>query len=257
MPTKSNFKNKKLIVFDLDGTLTKSKSDADKEMVLLLGRLLQVKKVAVIGGGKFLQFKRQFLAKLDYPPELFQNLFLFPTTSTSFYRHKNGWKKVYEKKLSSREKKKILYAFKEALRLAGYKKPKKTYGTIIEDRGTQIAFSALGQKTPLNLKKKWNRENDIRPVIIRLLKKRLPTFEVHSGGLTTVDVTRKGIDKAYGIRQIKKYLKIPIKDMLFVGDALYPGGNDYAALKTGVDYFRVSSPTETKKLIKAIVTLDN
>lgn len=250
---KSNFKNKKLIVFDLDGTLTKSKSDVDKEMILLLGKLLREKKVAVIGGGKYLQFKKQFLIKLNYSPKLFQNLFIFPTTSTSFYRYKNGWKKVYGKKLSSRDKKKILHAFKEALKIAGYRKPEKTYGTIIEDRGTQIAFSALGQKAPLPAKKKWNRENDIRPAIIKELKKRLSNFEVHSGGLTTIDVTRKGIDKAYGLGQIKKRLGVPIKDMLFVGDALYPGGNDHAVLKTGVNVVSVTGPKETKKIIRSLI----
>ena len=253
MPMKSNFKNKKLIVFDLDGTLTESKSDVDKEMILLLGKLLRVKKVAVIGGGRFLQFKKQFLVKLDYPPELLKNLFLFPTTSTSFYRYKNGWKKVYEEKLRETEKKKIMSALKNALKLAEYKRPKKTYGKVIEDRGSQITFSALGQKAPLPAKKKWNKESDIRPVIIKGLRKRLTGFEIHSGGLTSVDVTKKGIDKAYGLHQIKKHLGVPIKDMLFVGDALYLGGNDRAVLKTGVNVVSVAGPKETKKIIRSLI----
>jgi hypothetical protein len=73
------------------------------------------------------------------------------------------------------------------------------------------------------------------------------------GGITTIDVTHKGIDKAYGIRQMEKYLKVKIKDMLFVGDAIYPHGNDYAAVKTGIDYIKVEGPSQTKKVIKEIL----
>jgi hypothetical protein len=52
---------------------------------------------------------------------------------------------------------------------------------------------------------------------------------------------------------MEKYLKIKIQDMLFVGDAIFPGGNDYAALKSGVDYVKVNSPDDTKNLINAIL----
>ena len=74
------------------------------------------------------------------------------------------------------------------------------------------------------------------------MQKELPAFEVRRGGLTSIDVTQKGIDKAYGVRQIEKVLKIPIKEMVFIGDALYPGGNDAAAKKTGVQTIATKRP---------------
>ncbi len=88
-------KPKKLIVFDLDGTLASSKSVIDKEMVELLTNLLKTKKMAVIGGGKYGLFKSQMMSQLKLPKELLQNLFLFPTTATAFYRYQSGWKNVY------------------------------------------------------------------------------------------------------------------------------------------------------------------
>jgi hypothetical protein len=255
------WRKKELIVFDLDGTLTESKAVMDREMSRLLARLLAVKKVAVIGGGKYGQFKRQFIAYFHCPKELLKNIFLFPTTSTAFYRYDRGWKNVYTLNLSARERARIKKALCGVTKEAGYVRPKKVYGKVIEDRGTQITFSALGQeivaylgeKEGVRLKEDWQKKYEpVRLKMAELLAKRLPEFEVHRGGLTSVDVTRKGIDKSYGVRQIERQLKVPIRKMLFIGDALYPGGNDYAAKKTGILCVAVRGPEDTKRIIRKI-----
>lgn len=255
-------REKKLIVFDIDGTLTLSKANADKEMIRLLLKLLDTKSVAIIGGGKYLLFKQQLIEQLPRLDKRLKRLYLFPTNSTAFYRFKNAWDEVYSHELSEIEKKKIMHAFEETFREVNYQHPEKTYGPVIEDRNTQITFSALGQevvairgeKVGLQLKEDWNKRYDkLRQRMREILQKLLPEFEVRAGGLTSIDVTRKGIDKAYGVRQIAKNLGVTIEDMLFVGDAIFPGGNDYAALKTGIDYVKVKDPTDTKKLINKLI----
>ncbi|MDP1688545.1 MAG: HAD-IIB family hydrolase [bacterium] len=249
---------KKIIIFDLDGTLAASKSKMDDEMSDLLSGLLVTKKIAVISGGSWKQFNEQFLDQLQCRDDLLLNLFLFPTTGTRFYRYKSKiWIEVYADVLDPEERSKIKVAFETVFEEIGYKHPEKVYGEIIEDRGTQITFSALGQGIVkelggegVKLKHEWKEANqDLKLKIALNLRKLLPEFEVRTGGLTSIDVTKKGIDKAYGMRQIEKFLKIPISEMLFVGDALYPGGNDYAAIEAGVDTIAVSGPEETKKLI--------
>jgi phosphomannomutase len=255
------YSSKQLIVFDLDGTLAPSKSNLRPDMARTLAKLLAQKKVAVIGGGTYEQFKNQLVAELKCPPELLHNLFLFPTCSTSFYRYKagpgrggkGGWKKVYRKTLSVAERQNIKHAYTEAFKKDNYVHPKKLWGKLVEDRGTQITFSALGQKAPGWAKEKWHREQDVRPQLMKILAKLLPKFEVRSGGLTSIDITKRGIDKAYGVRQIKKVLKIQIKNMLFMGDALYPGGNDHAVKKTGIDCIPVRDPRDTKRIIEKII----
>ncbi len=252
---------KDLVVFDMDGTLTPSKSIADREMIGLLLRLLAVKHVAVIGGGKYSLFKEQLLEQLPRHDARLGNLFLFPTTSNAFYRYHGTWKNVYALKLSKREKAQIRKAFAAVLKEVRYVRPKKVYGVTLEDRGTQMSFSPLGQdvvavlgKKGIRMKEEWKKQNNpLRFKIARLLAKKLPKLEVRVGGLTTIDITRKGIDKAYGVRQIEKHLNVPIKKMVFVGDALYPGGNDYAARKTGVQCIAVRGPKDTKKIIKNIL----
>lgn len=249
---KENFKKKKLIVFDLDGTLTESKSDITSGMAALFCRLLKIRRVAVIGGGSYEQFQRQFLNKLKCSGEYLKNLFIFPTTSTAFYRYqKNKWSLVYRQNLSPAEKSKIFDAFQKTFSELHYVKPKRIYGKLIEDRGTQVTFSALGQRAPLRLKGEWKKDNaSLKLKITKTLQRHLPSHEVRAAGFTSIDVTGKGIDKAYGLNQIKKHLGVPIRDMLFVGDALFPGGNDYAAKKTGVKCLSVSGPKETEKIIQ-------
>lgn len=254
-------RQKKLIIFDLDGVLTETKSVMDQEMAELFCFLLARKKVAVIGGGKHTLFKEQLIRRLRCPRELWANLFLFPTTATIFYRFNRGWKKVYEEKLSGEERTAIKKAFRKAFKELHYQKPEKTYGRVIEDRGTQVTFSALGQEVVkilgeegVGLKKEWRDKNtDFKLKLAKTLQKLLPKLEVRAAGYTSVDVTRRGIDKAYGIRQIKKHLGFSIKEMLFVGDALFPGGNDFAVLRTGVDCLAVSGPAEVKKIIRFLL----
>ncbi|RJP44168.1 HAD-IIB family hydrolase [Candidatus Parcubacteria bacterium] len=262
-PSLSSLRKKKLIVFDLDGTLARTKSDLEPSMSRALNALLREKSVAVIGGGTYAQFRKQLIAELRCPTPLLSGLFLFPTTATSFYRYRSGWwRRIYGFELSARERRSIKKAFRDVLREIGYVPPKKLYGRVIEDRRTQVTFSALGQDVVrmlgdrgVRLKEKWTRKNTpLKLKIARMVQKRLPDLEVHAAGFTSIDVTRKGIDKEYGIRQIGKHLRVPIKDMLFVGDAIFPGGNDYAAVKTGVDYVKVSGPRETEKIIKKLLS---
>ncbi len=256
----ASYRKKTLIVFDLDGTLTKTKSNLEQDMSQALVELLKYKKVAVIGGGKYSQFKKQFLKYLTCPKPILRNLSLFPTTATSFYLYKSGWKQIYFLGFSKSQSREIKQAFREVLKELNYS-PKKVYGKLIEDRGTQITFSALGQDVVamlgtkgVRMKEEWTRKNKpLKYKIAALVQKRLPGFAVRAAGFTSIDVTRHGIDKAYGIHQIRKHLKVPIKDMLFIGDALFPGGNDYAARSTGVDCISVRGPRDTKRIIKEII----
>lgn len=57
---KTDLSLKNLIIFDLDGTIALSKSALDSEMVSSLAELLAKKSVAVISGGGFPEFEKQF-----------------------------------------------------------------------------------------------------------------------------------------------------------------------------------------------------
>lgn len=244
------FSSKKIIAFDLDGTLTKSKSDIDQEMIDVLCRLLKHKKVVVMGGGNYEQFQNQFINYLKCA-DRFKNLSILPASGSSLYQFQNNaWKKVYQNVFSAQEKSKILNAFKKAFDDIKYREPKEKYGKVIEDRESQITFSALGQKALHCKKEEWNKKDDVRLELKKALEKYLPEFEVRIGGLTSIDITKKGIDKAYGMKQLFKIFNISKDDVVYIGDAFYEGGNDEAVLKTGVTTISVGSHEETKKIIR-------
>jgi hydroxymethylpyrimidine pyrophosphatase-like HAD family hydrolase len=208
---------KQLIVFDLDGTLAKSKSPLDSEMAKLLNALFALVNVAVISGGRWAQFEAQVLSHLAHDERL-KRLSLLPTCGTKFFAYDGSWKELYSEDLSADDKKKILGALKKALSETGLEE-KKTWGDAIEDRGTQITFSALGQAAPLDAKANWD-----------------PDFA-----------------KAYGIHKLRDILGISLEDMLFVGDALFVGGNDRPAMDAGVTSIQVRDPDETKRVIETLV----
>ena len=242
---------KKLVVFDLDGTLAASKSAIDDEMSGLLYDLLQVVRVAVISGGAWAQFEKQVLSKFPSDNRL-QRLSILPACGTQFYEYTSEWKLRYAEDLTADEKKKITGALNKAVDTLGYRAPK-LWGEAIEDRGSQITFSALGQQAPLEEKKKWDPDFAKRQQIKAMLAKMIPEFSINLGGTTSVDITKPGIDKAYGIRKLKDILDIPLSEMLFAGDAIFPGGNDYPAKEAGVDCIKVRDPDETKRVIETIV----
>lgn len=241
---------RKLIIFDLDGTLAESKSSLDNEMVDLLHVLLKSIKVAVISGGNWPQFEKQLLA--NFPDNgLLKNLSILPTCGTKFYTYSNGWEKIYAEDLSVSEKDKIINAFENASHTLDFK-IEKTWGKVVEDRGSQITFSALGQSAPLENKKSWDPEFVKRKKIKAVLDQLIPEFSIRMGGTTSLDVTKHGIDKAYGINKLREILGIKISEMIFIGDALFPGGNDYPAKQVGVESISVKNPQETKLVIKTI-----
>src|SRR5277367_2021281 len=145
---------KQLIVFDLDGTLAESKSSIDAEMAKLLNTLLGIVKVSVISGGAWQQFEKQVLAHLSQDERL-KNLSLLPTCGTKFYKYESKWELLYSEDFTDAEKQKIIDSLKKAMEPSECK-VEKVWGDVIEDRGSQITFSALGQKAPLEEKKKWD-----------------------------------------------------------------------------------------------------
>jgi phosphomannomutase len=138
---------KKLIVFDLDGTLAESKASLDAEMAALFSSLLEIVKVAVISGGDWPQFEKQVLSNLPHDEHL-KNLSLLPTCGTKFYQYAQDWKKIYSEDFSADEKGKIISSLAQAIGASGFK-VEKVWGEVIEDRGSQITFSALDQRAPL------------------------------------------------------------------------------------------------------------
>ena len=242
---------KRLVVFDLDGTLAESKSAIDPEMATLLNRLLEVVRVAIISGGGWPQFDKQLLSHLA-PSHCLTRLSLLPVCGTKFYEYTNDWTLRYSDDFTTSEKATITHALNQVIATID-PAPDRTWGDVVEDRGSQITYSALGQRAPLVAKKTFDPDFVKRTAMKAQLEPLIPEFSVRLGGTTSIDITKPGVDKAYGIRKLSEILTIEIGEMIFVGDALFPGGNDEPAKDAGVESIATTDPNETKRLIDAVL----
>jgi hypothetical protein len=243
---------KQLVAFDLDGTLAESKQPLGEPMGAAIAELLGVAHVAVISGGDWPQFEKQVASRLPERADR-SKLWLMPTTGTKLYRFTDGaWQAVFAELFDDATRAKIKIAFDEALEATGFV-PEQTWGERVEDRGSQITFSALGQQAPLEAKERWDPDFAKRKVIQADLRTRLPGLSINMGGATSIDITREGVDKAYGLKKLRDASGIALEGMMFVGDAIFPGGNDYPAKTLGLDTVRVRDPQETLAVIATVV----
>ncbi|MFL6116408.1 MAG: HAD-IIB family hydrolase [Catenulispora sp.] len=240
----------RVVAFDLDGTLAESKTAITPRMAGLLVRLLDEVEVCVISGGAFPQFQKQVLDRLDATPEQLARLNLMPTNGTRYYLFRDGaWKEVYAEDLPDAMKKKVVGVLTEGAKTLGLWE-EQTWGDIIEDRGSQITYSALGQRAPVAAKLAWDPDGSKKERLRAWAAERLPDLEVRSGGSTSVDVTAKGIDKAYGMRKLMKQRGVRMDDILFVGDRLDPQGNDHPVQAMGIRSIPVKSWEDTADFIE-------
>jgi len=252
---------KKLLAFDLDGTLAPSKSPCPDRISSLIDQLLIHFQICVISGGKFELFENHLLANLKSDTKLLAKLHIMPTCGTRYYAldvHSGTWKKVYAEDFTTSEKKQIIKVLNETIAHLGLSRGK-TYGDQIEDRGSQISWSALGQnivdelgEEGVRLKESWDPDNAKKTKIRDALALKLQNFEVRTGGLTTIDITKPGIDKAYGMRKLMLSLGISKEDILFFGDRLQEGGNDYPVRAMGIDSLEVGDWQDTAFALEAI-----
>ncbi|WP_431803204.1 HAD-IIB family hydrolase [Microbacterium sp. bgisy203] len=244
----------RLVAFDLDDTLAPSKSAIDPRIGELLVALAARVEVAIISGGQLGQFTAQVVDRLPQASdEVLARMHLLPTCGTQYYRlTPAGIETVYARSLTDDQKQRALAAVEEEARRLGLWESE-TWGEILEDRGSQITFSALGQSAPVDAKSAWDPTGEKKNALRDAVAARVPDLEVRSGGSTSVDITERGIDKAYGMRQLAEQTGIALDDMLFVGDRLDEHGNDYPVLAMGVACQAVEGWPDTAEFLERLI----
>jgi phosphomannomutase len=243
----------RVVAFDLDDTLTVSKSRIDQNMADLLVDLLARLDVCIITGGRFEQIQTQVLHDLHAPAGRLAHLHIMPTCGTRYYIWRNSaWYRRYAEDLTEDEKRRTVNVLEEGAKDLGFWE-QNPWGEIIEDRGSQITYSALGQRAPADAKREWDPDDSKKRKLCEYVADRLPDLDVHVGGTTSVDVTRKGIDKAYGIKRLIEQLNISPDQLLFIGDRLREGGNDYPVRALGVRWVEVTRWQDTARYVEDLL----
>jgi hypothetical protein len=165
-----------------------------------------------------------------------------------------AWQQVYAEDLAAEQRARIVAAIDQGADALGYRAAK-LWGAQIEDRGSQVTFSALGQEAPVTSKEAWDPDGTKKQKLRDYVAKAIPEFEVRVGGSTSIDVTKPGIDKAYGIKKLIDLLALSKTDVVFIGDRLSKGGNDYPVKAMGVDCLAVSRWQDTALVIQTILSV--
>ncbi len=248
---------KKLLAFDLDDTLAITKSPISDHMAETLAKVLDEFEVCIISGGRFEQFKTQVIDRLHIEPHKLNKLHLMPTCGTRYYLYdqpSGEWKQQYAEDLTKQQKEQIIAVLEASAKELGLWEAHPA-GDIIEDRGSQITFSALGQKATPEDKYAWDPDGTKKAALRDLAAQSLPGLEVRAGGSTSIDVTREGIDKAYGMQKLIDELDISKDDILFMGDKLQEGGNDYPVKAFGIECLDVDRWEDTVNRLETILAV--
>ncbi len=246
-----------MLAFDLDDTLAVTKSPVSPIMATLLGELLSVFQVCVISGGRWEQFESQLVKRLLVEPELLLNLHLLPTSGTRYYRFddtQGSWAQQYAEDLTETEKQVVIAVLQDGAVELGLWEDS-PFGEIIEDRGFQITFSALGQLAPPAAKYAWDPSGSKKNSLREYAASRLPNLDVKVGGSTSVDVTRLGINKAYGLRRLLTLLELKRDEVVYFGDQLQDGGNDASVRTMGIECVAVQNSKDTEVALRAVLAV--
>ena len=200
--------SKQIIVFSLNGTLAKNGEPIDRGTADLLENLLKNKKVAIISGCSFPRFETQLLRSFKSYPDNFANLYLLPNSGTKLCKWKGTWCEEYSEHLTLQQKEQIMAAVDVVLRKVGWTAPTVSYGSIIQDRGSQVTFSGLGENAPFEMKSTWDPKRELREQMVMELRAKIPNYDIRIGGLTSIDITKRGVNKGYGLRKLEELLKV-------------------------------------------------
>lgn len=248
---------KKVLSFDVDQTLNIAKTPIPDEIAELLTKCLDHFEICPISGQKYDQFLFQIVDRLkEATPEQLKHLHLFVAQGTQYYRY-NGteWEQVYNYPLTDEQVAKITEALEQAAKELGYWEEDKLQpgDEIIENRLSQVTFSALGQKAGTEEKYAWDPDCKKREKIVARAKELAPEFEFEIGGTTSINAITPGMNKVFGMAHLMEELGVEKSEILYFGDMTQPGGNDYPVVEMGIETVTVRNHEDTAYALKGIL----
>ena len=250
---------KKVLAFDIDQTLNIAKTPITDEIAEILKKCLDYFEICPISGQKFDQFLVQIVNRLEAvgtTKEQLKHLHLFVAQGTQYYRFDGEkWELVYNYPLTEEQVKKISETIEKAARELGYWEEDKLKegDEIIENRLSQVTFSALGQKAGTEEKYAWDPDCKKREAIVKKCKEMSPEFDYEIGGTTSINAITPGMNKEFGMKHLLEELGVSKEEVLYFGDMTQPGGNDYPVVKMGIETITVRNHEDTGYALKGIL----
>ncbi len=215
----------KYFFFDLDGTLTRSRTLMAEAHQELFDKLCKEKDVIVVTGGQLSQIQKQI-------PPRFDGAYFVLSQSGNHAITKDGhilWSEHF-----SPEQKTVILEFARTIH-DEVNLSVKDENDLVEDRGSQISYSMIGHHEDVNKKEAFDPGAKKRLEILSQHAKEVTHLrevgvDVRPGGTTTFDFTIAGKHKGFNITRLIEKEGWKKEDCVYVGDALFPGGNDETAI---------------------------
>lgn len=241
-----------LVIADMDGTLTESRQEAEKDIIAVICKILQKHLFCIISGATYERIKKQVLDKMPIVPDI-KNMYVVAQSGAEIYDHSE----LIHKKSMSETDKLLVKMLLRGLTLSHEERLKKSgvrigpLNPLIVDKGSQVTFSIAGVNTDIEIKKRIDPDASLRKVLVERLRPFLPPhIRMAIGGTTSIDFTPEEISKRSGVQYLQKYLSIKTNDVVYIGDKCFKGGNDWIGKE--YKYHNVSSPEETLKILKGL-----
>tara|TARA_Y100000310_G_scaffold345402_1_gene464506 strand:- start:14698 stop:16188 length:1491 start_codon:yes stop_codon:yes gene_type:complete len=247
-----DFSNKKIIIADVDETICETCQVVSNEMAQQINNMIESGyEFAFISGTKVEDLQKMISSKVNNKHHI------LGTTGTNYTYMKDGMGKlVYNLNFDPQEKEEIIVALQKAIDNFNIESMT-TKEDQLQDRDSQITLSAIGRNAPIDLKKEYDPDGSKRQIWKEFLKEHLDPnkYDIKIGGTTSLDVTKKGLDKEWGIKEFANHHGFELHNILFFGDKIYPDGNDFPATRI-VDCISVKNPEETLEMLKKISELN-
>jgi HAD superfamily hydrolase (TIGR01484 family) len=226
---------KKHFIFDMDGTITESKTLVSDTMI---GRLLEIVELGntltIISGATLDQIKIQLAPLLVHlKPD---QIFLMAQSGTEC--------KYWKYKLSEQHKVEVYRHITQVKKLLKEKLINCNEADTVQDRKTQISYSLLGHNADLETKKMFDPYQKLRQEILKTVPFHSLSMTVKIGGTTCLDYTLKEHTKGKNIEALIKHNNWKLEDCIYFGDALQEGGNDHTVVGI-IETCAVGSPRDT------------
>ena len=257
---------RKIVLFDMDGTLTPPREHLDYSLVDTIAKLCKYADIGVVSGSDYEYIMQQcgFLTTKD---EIKQKLHILPCNGTMHYAPPSYREGEY-KLIHSNDMRKVLgnsdinTLFKKIINyqdhiVSHYDIP--LTGHFVSYRGSMINWCPIGRNAT-----KEHRErfvdfdlcfgmSSFRRTILEQVKEEFMNAKINVtiklGGETSFDIFPTGWDKTYALSHFPDY------KIWFLGDRCGDNGNDkeiFDALQPECSYW-VDGPTHTKEVLKEIL----
>jgi phosphomannomutase len=233
----------KHVFFDLDKTLTASRSPMTPEHQEIFDKLLKKSDVIVVSGGNEEQIRRQTTPG-------FVGRYYALAQSGNHAMDKSG-ATLWEESLTGEQETLI----EQVIRVLEKEFPPALHpATTIEHRGAQTSYSVTGFDAPIEAKYAFDpgdikRNSALRAHPDEVAKLTANGIEVTPAGTSSFNFILAGKHKGFNITRFIKKMGWKSEDCIYVGDALFPGGNDETVIGV-IPTHAIKDHEETFRFIK-------